>query len=67
MSGVRWQGEKGGRIARCHGWRTGNVMRCQVRKGGRIVNREGGMEFKNKTALYCPREAYRKQGFTAAI
>ena len=67
VSGVRWQDGKGGRIVRCHGWRSGNVMRCQFRKGWRVVSREGGIEFKDKIVLYCPREANHKQGFTTAI
>ena len=34
MSGVRWQGGKGGRIVRWHS-RTGEkVVRCQFGKGG---------------------------------
>ena len=61
MSGVRWQGGKGGRIVRCHGWRGGNVMRWQIGKGGRVVSRDGGMKFKDKIVLYCSRETKCKQ------
>ena len=65
MSGVRWQGGRGGEIVRWHGRRGGNVMRLQFGKGGRVVSREGGMEFKDKIVLYCSSEAICKQGFTA--
>ena len=34
---------------------------------GRIVSREGGMEFKDKIVLHCYREAKRRQGFTTGI
>ena len=34
---------------------------------GRIVSREGGMEFKDKIVLHCSREAKRRQGFTTGI
>ena len=67
MSGARWQGGKGGRIVRWHGRRGRNVMWWQFRKGGRIVSREGRMEFKDKIVLYCAREAKCKQGFTAGV
>ena len=30
-------------------------MRWQSGKGGRVVSREGGMEFKDKIVLYCSR------------
>ena len=33
MSRVRWQGGKGGRIARCHSRRGGKVVRWQFGKG----------------------------------
>ena len=39
-------------------------MRLQFEKGGRVMSREGGMEFKDKIVLYCSREAKCKQGFT---
>ena len=42
-------------------------MRWQFGKGGRVVSREAGMEFKDKIVLYCSREAKCKQGFTAGI
>ena len=67
MSGVRWQGGKGGRIVRWHGRRGGNVMRWQFGKGGRVVTREGGREFKEKIVLYCSRESKCKKRFTARI
>ena len=41
--------------------------RWQFGKGGRVVSREGEMEFKDKIVLYCSREAKCKQGFTAGI
>ena len=34
MSGVRWQGGKGGRIVRWHSWRGGKVVRWQFGKNG---------------------------------
>ena len=49
MSGARWQG---GRILREHGWRGGNVMWWQFGKGGKLVSREGGIEFKDKIVLH---------------
>ena len=52
---------------RWHGRRGRNVMWWQFRKGGRIVSREGRMEFKDKIVLYCAREAKCKQGFTAGV
>ena len=39
----------------------------QFVKGGRVVGREGGMEFRDKIVLYCSREAKCKQGFTEGI
>ena len=42
-------------------------MRWQFGKGGRVVSREGWMEFKDKIVLYCSREAKWKQEFTAGI
>ena len=35
MSGVRWQGGKGGRIVSWHSWRGEKVARWQFGKGGR--------------------------------
>ena len=67
VSGVGWQGGKGGRIVRSHVRRGGNVMRWQFGKGGRVVSRKGGMEFKDKIVFYCSREAKCKKGFTARI
>ena len=52
---------------RWHGQRVGNVVRWQFGKGGRVVSREGGMEFKNKIVLHYSREAKCKQRFTAGI
>ena len=42
-------------------------MRLQFEKGGKVMSREGGMEFKDKIVLYCSREAKCKQGFTVGI
>ena len=67
MSGVRWQGDKGGRIARWHGRRSGKVVRWQFGKGERVLSREGGTEFNDEPVLYCSREAKCKQRFTAGI
>ena len=36
-------------------------MRWQIGKGGRVVRREVGMEFKDKVVLYCSRDSL--QGF----
>ena len=52
---------------RWHGLRGGNVMRQQFGTDGRVLSREGGIEFKDKIVLYCSREAKCKQRFTAAI
>ena len=35
VSGLRWQGGKGGRIVKWHGQRGGDVMRWQIGKSGR--------------------------------
>ena len=52
---MRRQGGKGGRIVRWHGRRGGKgVMRWQLVKGGRVMSREGGMEFKSKTVFIAP-------------
>ena len=64
--------KRGGKVGKVgnsewHGRRGGNVMRWQFGKGGRVVSREGAMEFKDKIMLYCSREAKCKQGFTAGI
>ena len=61
MSGVRWQGGKGGRIMQ---WK---VVRWQFGNSGRVVSREGGTEFNDEPVLYCSREAKCKQGFTEGI
>ena len=42
-------------------------MTWQFGKGGRLVSREGGIEFKDKVVLYCSMEAKCEQGFTAGI
>ena len=52
---------------RWHGQRGGNVMRWHFEKCGRVVSREGGMEFKDKIVLYYSREVKCKQRFTAGI
>ena len=50
------------------GGRGGNIIKVwQFGKGERVVNRESGMEFMAKIALYCSREAKYMQGFTAGI
>ena len=61
MSGLRWQGGKGGRIMR---WK---VVRWQFGNSGRVVSREGGTEFNDEPVLYCSREAKCKQEFTEGI
>ena len=45
MSGVRWQGGKGGRIVRCHSRRGGKVVRWQFGKG---VWRGGGVRWQGR-------------------
>ena len=42
-------------------------MRWQFGKGGRVVSRKGGMEFKDKVVLHCFWEAKCEQEFTAGI
>ena len=42
-------------------------MRWQFGNSGRVVCREGGMEFEEKIVLYCSKEAQCKQRFMAAI
>ena len=37
-----------------HVWRGGNIMRWQFGKGGRVVSREAGMEFKTKLCCIAP-------------
>ena len=46
---VRW---RGGRIVRWHG----RTDRWQFGRGGRVVSRKGGMEYKDKIVLYCSSE-----------
>ena len=42
-------------------------MMWQFERGGRIVSRERGMDFKDKVVLYCSSEAKCKQEFTSGI
>ena len=42
-------------------------MRQQFGKEGRVVSREGGIEFGDKIILYCSREANCNQVFTEEI
>ena len=44
---MKWRGGRGGNIIK--GWQFG--------KGESVVNREVGMEFRDKIVLYCSREA----------
>ena len=53
VNGVRWQFGKGGRTMKWCGGRGGNIIKgWQFGKGERVVNREGGMEYTDKIALY---------------
>ena len=51
-------------MARSQRWECNEVA---IWERGRVVSREGGMEFKNKIVLHCSREAKCKQGFIAGI
>ena len=57
------QGGKGGTVGQV----GRHLMTWQFGKGGRLVSREGGIEFKDKVLLYCSMEAKCEQGFTAGI
>ena len=66
MSGVRWNSEnrENSEVAWSERWK---LMSCQFEKGGRVVSREDGMEFKDKILFYCSREVRCKQRFTGGI
>ena len=58
---ARWENSE---VAQSERWERNEVA---IWERGRVVSREGGMEFKDKVVLHCPREANCKQGFTAGI
>ena len=56
-------------------WENSEVTQSEMWEGnevaiwerGRVVSREGGVEFKDKIVLHCSRKVKCKQGFTAGI
>ena len=61
---VRWERWENSELAQLERWERNEVA---IWERGKIVSREGGIEFKDKIVLHCSREAKCKQGFTAAI
>ena len=58
---ARWENSE---VAQSERWERNEVA---IWERGRVVSREGGMEFKDKVVLHCSREVNCKQGFTAGI
>ena len=59
---VRWERWENSELAQLERWERNEVA---IWERGKIVSREGGIEFKDKIVLHCSREAKCKQGFTA--
>ena len=59
---TRWERWENSEVAQSERWECNKVA---IWERGRVVSREGEMEFKDKIVLHCSREAKRKQGFTA--
>ena len=60
----RWERWENSEMAQLERWERNEVA---IWERGRVVSREGGMEFKDQILLHCSREAKCKQGFTAGI
>ena len=61
---ARWERWENSEVAQSERWEGTEVA---IWERGRVVSREGGMEFKDKIVLHCSSEAKCKQGFTAGI
>ena len=61
---ARWERWENSEVVRSERWERNGVAIWERWEG---VSREGGMEFKDKIALYCSGEVKCKQGFTAGI
>ena len=61
---TRWEGWENSEVVQSEIWERNEVG---IWERGRVVSREGGMEFKDKIVLHCSSEAKCKQGFTAGI
>ena len=72
---ARWERWGNSEVVRRERWENSEVAQSErwernemaIWDKGRVVSREGGMEFKGKIVLHCSREAKYKQGFTAGI
>ena len=72
---ARWERWENSEMVRRERWENSEVAQSErwernemaIWDKGRVVSREGGMEFKGKIVLHCSREAKYKQGFTAGI
>ena len=61
---ARWERWENSEVAQLERWERNEVA---IWERGKVVSREGGIEFKDKIVLHCSREAKCKQRFTAAI
>ena len=60
----RWERWENREMTQLERWERNEVATWER---GRVMSREGGMEFKDKILLHYSREAKCKQGFTAGI
>ena len=56
-----WEGWENNEVVQWERWEHNKGV--AIGKGERVVNREGGMEFRDKIVLYCSRDAKCMQGF----
>ena len=61
---ARWERWENSELTQWERWEGNEVA---IWERGRVVSREGGMEFKDKVVFNWSREAECKQGFTAGI
>ena len=61
---ARWERWENSEVARLERWERNELA---IWGKGRIVSREGGMEFKDKIVLHCSGEAKSNQGFTEGV
>ena len=61
---ARWERWENSEVAQLERWERNEVA---IWERGKVVSREGGIEFKDKIVLHCSREAKCKQRFTAGI
>ena len=50
---TRWEGWENSEVVQSERWERNEVA---IWERGRVVSREGGMEFKDKIVLHCSRE-----------